>query len=281
MTGGSPSFFLSFMTVTRTVLVNGSALASQTPSSSSSALTTRRSAASSARRTPNSLFVRDSRVPSRVAARRPGSSSIPRLDRIGAIDRSGRRPPQERYPSREAFPPATTAAQPAFAAPSPQGSVGLTSRRGIVTGKVSGTTGPNRSATSPRYMAMADSELMSPSADLPPVPGLCLRRGGRPYGSDSGSPSTSSSSGSTPPSLCRSCARIISRIKAASRASSSLSDFPPRSLPELPGMDARSLMVTPPHAGTSGLTPAWIVQPDGRPGGAWPVTRRSLRSWQR
>src|SRR6266511_931181 len=71
--GGRPSLRRRFMTVTRTVLVNGSACSSQTRSSSSSELTTTPSAAISTSSTPNSLRVRRIGRSSLVTSRLAGS----------------------------------------------------------------------------------------------------------------------------------------------------------------------------------------------------------------
>src|SRR5271168_2270826 len=74
ISGGSPSLRRSRASVTETMLLNGSAWASHTCSSSSSALTRAPPAASSISRIPNSLRVRDSGRPARLARCRARST---------------------------------------------------------------------------------------------------------------------------------------------------------------------------------------------------------------
>src|SRR5439155_24613922 len=69
ITGGWPSLRRRFMSVTRTVFVNGSGCSSHTRSSRVSALTTAPSARSVTSRTPNSLGLSEIGRPSRVASR--------------------------------------------------------------------------------------------------------------------------------------------------------------------------------------------------------------------
>src|SRR5439155_24189385 len=90
--GGSPSFLRRVITVTRTVVVNGSALASQTRSSSSSLDTTPPRALISSSRTPNSLRVRSSGLPPRVTARLAWSSTRSPTVSTGGATGEERRP---------------------------------------------------------------------------------------------------------------------------------------------------------------------------------------------
>ena len=80
------------MTVTRTVVVNGSAFSSHTRSSSSSLLTTAPPAASSTSSTPNSLRVSSTGRPLRLTVRRAGSSSRSPATSIGGTAGVARRP---------------------------------------------------------------------------------------------------------------------------------------------------------------------------------------------
>src|SRR5437868_6610254 len=70
MMPGSPSFLRRVITVTRTVVVNGSACSSQTRSRSSSLLTTDPLAPSSTSSTPNALRVSSTGSPARATVRR-------------------------------------------------------------------------------------------------------------------------------------------------------------------------------------------------------------------
>src|SRR5207247_8499761 len=92
ISGGSPSFFRSVITVTRTVVVNGSALASQTRSSSSSLDTTAPRALTSSSRMPNSLRVSSSGLPARVTARLAWSSTRSPSVSTGGATGDDRRP---------------------------------------------------------------------------------------------------------------------------------------------------------------------------------------------
>ena len=92
ITAGSPSLRRNVITVTRTVVVNGSAFSSHTRSRSSSLDTTPPSAASRTSSTPNSLRVNSTGLPSRAAVRRAGSNSMPAARRIGGVAGVDRRP---------------------------------------------------------------------------------------------------------------------------------------------------------------------------------------------
>jgi hypothetical protein len=80
------------ITVTRTVVVNGSAFSSQTRSSSSSLETTAPRAASSTSSTPNSLRVSSTGRAARVTIRRDGSSAMSPAISTGGAAGVDRRP---------------------------------------------------------------------------------------------------------------------------------------------------------------------------------------------
>ena len=83
MTGGSPSLARRRLTVILTVLVNGSAISSHTPSRRSPTVSTRPWAASRRSRTANSLGVSARGLPARVATRRAVSTAEVAVDQGG------------------------------------------------------------------------------------------------------------------------------------------------------------------------------------------------------